>query len=171
MKITDKYVFFWGGDFSNWATSPIVIEPGTIICNVLITSKLILPTAEHYFMVHKALFFKDLETFSLILNSVTPKEAKKLGRKVSGFDESKWETEREIAMMEALRYKFLQNSGYRDQLLSKDYRDKTFVEASPYDRIWGIGVGEDDPNLLDESRWGLNLLGKCLCNVRKELLC
>lgn len=33
----------------------------------------------------------------------------------------------------------------------------------------GNGMSEDDPSLLDTSKWGLNLLGKCLDRVRQEL--
>lgn len=33
----------------------------------------------------------------------------------------------------------------------------------------GIGMGENDPNRLDTSKWGLNLLGKCLDRIRQEL--
>ena len=98
-----------------------------------------------------------------------PRDAKKLGRQVSGFIEEDWEKERENAMMDTLRLKFSQSEEARYELLRLKYFDKSFVEASPRDRIWGIGMSEDDPNLLDTSRWGLNLLGKCLDRIRQEL--
>ena len=44
--------------------------------------------------------------------------------------------------------------------------NRTFVEASPYDRIWGIGMDINDPYLLDVGSWGLNLLGKILTSIK-----
>lgn len=72
-------------------------------------------------------------------------------------------------MMDALRLKFTQSEEARNELLNTKYLDKSFVEASPIDSIWGIGMGENDSNRLDTSKWGLNLLGKCLDRIRQEL--
>ena len=48
--------------------------------------------------------------------------------------------------------------------------DKTMVEASPYDRIWGVGLRADDSRVHDRERWrGLNLLGEALMQVREQL--
>jgi ribA/ribD-fused uncharacterized protein len=44
--------------------------------------------------------------------------------------------------------------------------DAVIAEASPYDKIWGIGVRKKKG--LTESGWkGLNLLGKALMEVRE----
>lgn len=44
------------------------------------------------------------------------------------------------------------------------------VEASPIDRIWGIGLAHDDPRAADRTRWrGLDLLGFVLVEVRRAL--
>lgn len=48
--------------------------------------------------------------------------------------------------------------------------DRVLVEASPMDRIWGIGLAADDERALDPSRWrGLNLLGFALMEARDRL--
>ncbi len=56
-------------------------------------------------------------------------------------------------------------------LLNKEFDGKKFCEASPIDIVWGVGLGEDDPLIDDESNWrGQNLLGKALDEVRNTLL-
>ena len=47
---------------------------------------------------------------------------------------------------------------------------RVLVEASPSDRIWGIGLRASHPDAARPSRWrGLNLLGFALMNVRDQL--
>lgn len=77
MVVTDKYVFFWGGVFSNWYPAKFVVD-GWQFSN-----------AEQYFMFEKAVYFDDVETASLILEESDPKKAKILGRGVKHFDEKK----------------------------------------------------------------------------------
>ena len=45
---------------------------------------------------------------------------------------------------------------------------KRIVEASPRDRIWGIGFGAKNA-LNKRGQWGQNLLGRALEETRKEL--
>ena len=41
------------------------------------------------------------------------------------------------------------------------------AEASPTDRIWGIGLGKNNPDALEPEKWrGQNLLGFTLMRVR-----
>jgi len=48
--------------------------------------------------------------------------------------------------------------------------NKTLVEASPLDKVWGIGLAVEDSRVHDPKQWqGLNLLGKVLMRVRDEL--
>lgn len=46
--------------------------------------------------------------------------------------------------------------------------DRELVEASPMDRIWGVGFTERDAG-VNRHRWGQNLLGKALMEVRRRL--
>jgi ribA/ribD-fused uncharacterized protein len=49
-------------------------------------------------------------------------------------------------------------------------KNKIFVEASPLDSIWGIGLAEDAEGIDDPSYWlGLNLLGQALTLVKNQL--
>jgi ribA/ribD-fused uncharacterized protein len=48
--------------------------------------------------------------------------------------------------------------------------NRFFVEASPFDCVWGIGMDENAENVEDPSYWlGLNLLGQALTLVKNEL--
>ena len=159
MKVTDKYVFFWGGPFSNFAPVKGGIE----------FDGFRFPTSEHVFMYIKAKTFKDDEIAEQIKNAPDPKTAKNLGRKVRGFNDKVWEQRRVNAMKTSVQHKFDASPEFRNELLKEKYRNKTFVEASPYDCIWGIGVSENDPNANDERKWrGLNLLGNILTKLRDE---
>jgi ribA/ribD-fused uncharacterized protein len=48
--------------------------------------------------------------------------------------------------------------------------DRVLVEASPLDRIWGIGLAANDARAADPEQWlGLNLLGEALMEARAIL--
>jgi ribA/ribD-fused uncharacterized protein len=46
--------------------------------------------------------------------------------------------------------------------------ERELVEASPMDRIWGVGFAAKDAG-VNRHRWGQNLLGKALMVVRTRL--
>ena len=176
MKVTDKFVLFWGGELSNFAKcdSPIIFRNAIggpfSNPNKLSFSTISLPTSEHLFMYLKAVYFKDYDIAEKILEAKEPKDAKALGRQVSGFSEEEWEKVRYEVMFSAVFYKFWHNTKFKDLLLKDEWKDLEFVEASPYDRIWGIGLSEGDPDALVKKKWrGLNLLGKAQCEVRSYL--
>lgn len=151
----DKFEFFWGGPFSQWYKSNFTIDGITYNC------------AEQYMMAMKALFFGDHETHEKIMKTSDPKKQKALGREVKNFDANKWNTICRQIVYEANYAKF-HKEPLKNVLLSTG--DKEIVEASPYDTIWGIGLGENDPNRFDKSKWrGTNWLGEALMKVRADL--
>lgn len=156
MRVTKEYVFFWKSFLGNWSKAPNGIEfDGKIF-----------PTAEHIFMYRKAKIFGDEEIAQKILQTDNPKEAKDLGRKVSGFNEATWEALRESAMYDALMARARCDERFRKELIKHAAGNKTFVEASPFDLIWGVGIDENDPSILDSKNWkGKNLLGKVMTRV------
>ena len=122
-------------------------------------------------MACKAALFSDTTTLGLILeentkHNTSPKDIKALGGMVSPFDEKTWVEHREDIVYLGNLYKFGQDEGLKKMLLETD--SLILVEASPYDRIWGIGFKEDKA-MREKERWGLNLLGKALMRVREEL--
>jgi ribA/ribD-fused uncharacterized protein len=164
---TPKYVLFWGhqpnadgsigkGCFSQWFETSFQVDGQTYL------------TAEHFMMAEKARLFGDGETRASILAARTPAEAKKLGRGVKGFDDALWEQARFAIVVRANEAKFSQNQALRDYLLTTG--DRVLVEASPVDRIWGIGLAANDERALEPRSWcGLNLLGFALMEVRARL--
>jgi len=159
MKITQKHILFWDGIFSNFYPCYFENEDGEFF------------TSEQYFMYMKALYFNDVEIADKIYNEKLPGKCKKLGRQIKNFDKEEWLTVCEEVMEKAVYDKFNQNKRLLKELLDPKYNGKKFVEASPFDDIWGIKMGEENPDADNESKWcGLNLLGKVLNNVRIRLL-
>ena len=161
-KVTKNNVFFWGGVFSNWYPSPFKAKSfnGALI-------ELEFNCQEQYMMFNKAMAFADLAAATDIMNESSPQKQKAIGRKVRNFNETHWEQYRWGLTMAGIYSKFLQNPDLYTILMSTG--DREIVEASPYDDIWGIGMGSEDPNLLDRARWGQNLLGKQLTHARNWL--
>ncbi|WP_187645319.1 NADAR family protein [Streptomyces sp. TRM49041] len=162
-----RFLYFWGhrarrdGEIgasclSQWWPSPFTVDGVTYA------------TAEHWMMAAKARLFGDAEAERRAVEAANPALAKKAGRLVRGFDEAVWERERYGIVVEGSRHKFGQDTRLRDYLLGTGNR--VLVEASPVDRIWGIGLAADDERAHDPARWrGLNLLGFALMDARKEL--
>ena len=167
MKITDKYVFFWKENpMCNFTRCKIKFADPYYV--PLEEDPLEFTSSEQLFMWFKAVYFRDHSTAEEILNSRTPEEARKLGRQVQNYDDSRWNKVRVDYMKKAVTCKFYQNENLRKQLLDSKYDGKTFVEAAYYDRIWGIGYNESEAE-GNESHWGRNELGKILTMLRDEL--
>ncbi|MFK3983935.1 NADAR family protein [Micromonospora sp. NPDC050397] len=163
--VRTKFVFFWkhrsdgvvdAGCLSQWAPSPFTVDG------------LSFATAEHYMMWRKATLFGDRDIAERILAAGHPHLVQTLGRRVAGFDQRVWEAARYDIVRDASVAKFGQHEALREFLLGTG--DRVLVEASPLDRIWGIGLAGTDPDALDPRRWrGLNLLGFALMDARAML--
>jgi len=168
------YLFFWrpqdtNGWASQWHRSSFTAPLSAAIPHASRTPYTF-PTAEHWMMACKAALFSDTTTLELILEENTkpdtnPKTIKALGRMISPFDEKTWVEHREEIVYFGNSYKFGQDAELKKTLLGTG--NLILVEASPYDRIWGIGFKEDRA-MQEKERWGLNLLGKALMRVREE---
>lgn len=162
-----KFHFFWGhqpqrdggvgaGCLSQWWPAPFTIDAMRFA------------TAEHYMMWRKATLFNDHTTATRILTVAHPNAAKTLGRQITGFDQHEWERHRYDIVVAGNVAKFGQHPALRAYLLGTG--DRVLVEASPLDRIWGIGLTADHPYATDPARWrGLNLLGFALMRTRAIL--
>lgn len=156
MRQAENYVFFWNGIYSQWYQAPMTIDGIEYNC------------CEQYMMEQKALTFGDVHIATLIMETSDPKEQKALGRKIKGFNKEVWDSACIGIVYKGNRAKFSQNEDLKNQLLATE--DDIMVEASPYDKIWGIGMGENDPGVENPANWkGLNLLGWTIILVKKEL--
>ncbi|MFI2634774.1 NADAR family protein [Streptomyces collinus] len=125
-------------------------------------------TAEHWMMAAKARLFEDAAAERAALAAGHPAEAKKAGRLVRGFDEAVWARERFRIVVEGSVHKFGAHPDLLAYLLGTG--DRVLVEASPVDRVWGIGLAADDEAAMDPERWrGPNLLGFALMAARERL--
>ncbi|MET8489214.1 NADAR family protein [Streptomyces tendae] len=162
-----KYLCFWGhrprpdgsigpSCLSQWWPSPFTVDGVQYA------------TAEHWMMAGKARLFADAEAERRVLAAAHPAGAKKAGRLVRGFDEAVWERERFRIVVEGSVHKFASDPALRAFLLGTGGR--VLVEASPVDRVWGIGLAADDEAAQDPERWrGPNLLGFALMAARERL--
>jgi len=120
-------------------------------------------------MYHKAKLFNDTKSAKEILNTNNPRIIKDIGRRVKNFDEDIWNEHKEKIVQQGNYLKFTQNKYLYNILI--DTKDCYLVEASPYDKIWGIGLAPNNDKVLDKkNRKGLNLLGKCIMRARDDIL-
>ncbi|MFG3601039.1 NADAR family protein [Micromonospora chersina] len=162
-----RYLHFWGhrpqrdgsvgtGCLSQWWPAPFTVDGRTYA------------TAEHWMMWHKATLFGDYQVAERVLDAAHPHRAKALGRQVRGFDEATWAARRYDIVVAGSVAKFRQHEELGRFLLGTG--DRVLVEASPVDRVWGIGLAADDPRAADPARWrGANLLGFALMEARAAL--
>ncbi|MER6438786.1 NADAR family protein [Streptomyces sp. NPDC001185] len=162
-----KYLHFWGhrpqpdgrvgaSCLSQWWPSPFVVDGVSYA------------TAEHWMMAAKARIFGDAAAELRALEAPNPALAKKAGRLVRGFDDPVWERERFAVVVEGSVHKFAAHPALRAFLLGTG--ERVLVEASPMDRVWGIGLAADDERASDPRRWrGTNLLGFALMAARERL--
>ncbi len=119
-------------------------------------------------MAEKARLFKDHDMEQKIIQSSEPKEAKKLGRAVRNYDDEAWKDYRFEAVIRGNIAKFKQNKKLGSFL--QNTNNKIIVEAAPRDRIWGIGMGQNNPDAQCPEKWrGQNLLGFALMQTREIL--
>ena len=119
-------------------------------------------------MYQKAILFNDQEVADMIALEPAPEKQRALGRKVKGFNNKKWNTKREKIVEDGNWWKFTQSKEDDMKKLLLETGDSLLVEASPYDRIWGVGYSAANAE-ANQGGWGENLLGKALMRVRDRL--
>ena len=122
--------------------------------------------SEQYFTFKKCMMFDENNTMLIhqILTEDKPSKIKALGRQVVNFDGATWDQHKFKIMMKALKYKFGQNEEL--MMMLQMTRGKILYEASPKDKIWGIGMNAIKGIASDPSTYGQNLLGQSLMIIR-----
>ena len=116
-------------------------------------------------MYKKAKLFKDDETAQKILEAESPEQAKVLGKHISGFNAHIWKEASSDYMFESMLAKFKDNPELRSFLVQT--KETRLAEASPTDKVWGIGLPLHNPGCFNPDGWkGKNLAGKVLERVR-----
>lgn len=155
-----SYTFFWKdnekyGEFSNWFERPFIIDDFKYFC------------VEQYMMAQKAKLFHDAENYTKILRANTAKGCKWLGKQVTPFDSDSWDAVKYGIVKNGNRAKYEQNHELKELLLSTG--NSILAEASPKDKVWGIGLDAKNAAKTNPSGWpGENLLGKILMELREE---
>jgi ribA/ribD-fused uncharacterized protein len=163
----DDYIFFTKSWLSQWygafkgqdSTFEMLFESGVPIefnCS------------EQAMMFHKAILFKDFNTARFIMDEKHPNKQKELGRQVRNFDEKIWDKVKFDIVYAISFAKFTRIPLLKERLMETG--SKILVEAAPWDSVWGIGMGVEDPNILDKDKWrGQNLLGQALMKARTTI--
>ena len=169
----ERFTYFWAtkSPFSQWHKCSFkaffrnVDEP----LNKSDNDEHIFSSAEQYMMYAKAMLFLDRDSAKEILQTKDVRKIKELGRKVKFFDEPTWDFNKFDIVYLGNKQKFFQNEDLKQVLL--ETKGTTLVEAAPNDKIWGIGLTEDDVMAKRRKTWqGKNLLGEILTQLRFELL-
>lgn len=162
--------FFLTNKLSQWAMSDFWIDGVRFNC------------CEQFMMAMKAAVFKDDESMKKIMAvdnlnvsyahfkqwSDFPREQKRMGREVKGFDKEAWEKVAQEVVFRGNYAKFSQNPDLWKFL--DETGDDHLAESNPKDPIWGIGLGRDDPRATDKAQWqGKNWLGEALMKVRQQI--
>ena len=161
-----KYVFFWGDtEQDNEVTKACLSQ---WYSSVFTVDGIVYKTAEQYMMARKALLFHDQAIHKEIMAAKHPRQCKALGQKVQHFSQTVWDENKFQIVVDGNIAKFSQNPELKEFLLRTG--ERVLVEASPYDKIWGIGMAENNEKIENPLEWnGQNLLGFVLMEVRDRL--
>lgn len=132
-------------------------------------------------MWNKAQLAGDATSARTIMATTSPRKQKQLGRDVEGFDVDAWDQIKLDVVQRGNYLKFTQATNVssmkmddvgeplplKDLLLAT--AEQELAEASRFDRVWGIGFDAQQAQTTPRDKWGQNLLGIALMNVRDKV--
>lgn len=175
MRVTESHVYFWGGPPSQWFSSSfkgylpeISMRDGRRTIQKSKEERLF-SSAEKYMMMSKASLFGDMAGLDEMAKINDVKRLKALGRTVESFDQEVWDSANMIAVTIGSFYKMTGNSELFE--FFEEMGDREYVEGSPHDKIWGVGIAWDDKKIENPLNWkGENRLGRCINNGRRMVV-
>ena len=154
VKIRDTIYFHSeSAYFSNLYLAPTIVDG------------VVYRTAEHHYQSLKCQHAKNNVSLALVLDSLSPYEAKKIGDKLP--DSSEWCQWRDAAMEEVVHHKFDQNSDLADLLIATGTLNLSEATANSY---FGVGATLHSREVRDGTHTGLNRLGLILEAERDALM-
>ena len=119
-------------------------------------------------MLVKATLMRDAASFRAILQASSPADVKALGRGVQGFDEQLWQSRVCATTISIVRARAVALPELANRI--KEGAGQYFSEASPTDRLHGVGLAADNPAVMEPRRWrGANVLGWAYMTCAAEL--
>ena len=128
-----------------------------------IQKSLSMTSVEQGIMYYKAIIFNNIDIAERIQNEHRPAICKRLGRQVQHYDECVWrdacfELVTQLALAKFSRRDVLEKTG-----------DMNIAEASPTDKLWGVGMSHDNPEIQFAEKWSGNIMGRILMCARQML--
>ena len=150
--------------FSNFSNHPFYYKIPED-CGIHSGKTYIIQFSEKAIMLCKASLMGDNKTFRKIVGAANPTIAKRLGRQVTPFNEELWQKNVCRIAKDVIICKFTSSIGLEKKLLETD--NYLLAEATPRDKIWGIGISKNDTNINYPCKWkGSNILGWALMEAR-----
>jgi ribA/ribD-fused uncharacterized protein len=137
--------------------------------------------AEQWMMWNKAQLAGDEVSARTIMSTTSPRKQKQLGRDVEGFDADAWDKIKLDVVERGNYLKFTQGTNVASMKMGDEgdpvslkslllaTEERELVEASRFDRIWGIGFDAQQALVTPREKWGESLLGTALMNVRERI--
>eukprot|EP01043_Picozoa_sp_COSAG02_P019351 COSAG02_NODE_928_length_15853_cov_9.053574_4_plen_304_part_00 len=160
------------GCFSNFAATAFTFElPAGLLPprsdSTKFPSTVTVECSEKAIMLCKAAAFGDSESYRQIARAASPDSAKQLGRKVSPFDDARWQNLVCYVAREVVYQKFSKVPPLKKHLLGTG--SQILAEATRNDRIWGIGLNTNEDISVPAQWRGTNVLGWALMQARDRL--
>jgi ribA/ribD-fused uncharacterized protein len=122
-------------------------------------------SVEQYLQLCKAQFAQDINSITRIRQASHPAACKSIGDRIV-IEMKEWIPQAKTALHKACLAKFSQDARAKNFLL--ETRNTTLAEATR-SKIWGIGMTLNDTEIFDRAKWGQNIVGKLLMEIRTSL--
>lgn len=151
----------WAFKLPEWCGSAFVAEAGLPTTIEVVFSELPI-------MLCKAALMKDTARYNALLRVDSPSSAKAVGRRITPWDEAKWQSRVCAVALAVTRQKTAGDPRISDFL--RQHKGRLIAETSGEDRVWAIARTSTDPLARTPNEWlGANVLGWAWMQAGSEL--